>query len=59
MKHTEYVAASRSGSPAGGGERATARRYRTIDIQASEHVITVATPLPDDLRQALGLTHGH
>ena len=53
------MAASRSGSPAGGGERATARRYRTIDIQAVEHVITAASPLPDDLRQALDLTHGH
>jgi hypothetical protein len=36
------VAASRPGRPAGGEERATARRYRTIDIQAGEHVITVA-----------------
>ena len=31
----------------------TARRYRTIEIQAGDHVITVADPLPDDLRQAL------
>jgi hypothetical protein len=31
----------------------TARRYRTIQIQAGAHVITAADPLPDDLRQAL------
>jgi len=30
----------------------TARRYRTIEIQAGPHVITAADPLPDDLRQA-------
>jgi hypothetical protein len=59
MKHAECVAASRSGSAAGGGERATARLYRTIDIHAGEHVIAAASPLPDDLRQAPGLIHGH
>ena len=31
----------------------TARRYRTIQIQAGQHTITAADPLPDDLRQAL------
>jgi len=31
----------------------TARRYRTIEIQAGPHVITAADPLPDDLRAAL------
>jgi hypothetical protein len=31
----------------------TARRYRTIQIQAGAHVITAADPLPDDLRQAI------
>ena len=31
----------------------TARRYRTIQIQAGQHIITAADPLPDDLRQAL------
>ena len=31
----------------------TARRYRTIEIQAGHHTITAADPLPDDLRQAL------
>ncbi len=31
----------------------TARRYRTIEIQAGPHTITAADPLPDDLRQAL------
>ena len=36
----------------------TARRYRTIEIQAGQHVITAADPLPDDLRQALDRIHG-
>jgi transposase len=31
----------------------TARRYRTVQIQAGKHVITAADPLTDDLRQAL------
>jgi transposase len=31
----------------------TARRYRTIEIQAGPQTITAADPLPDDLRQAL------
>jgi hypothetical protein len=31
----------------------TARRYRTIQIQAGDHVITAAQPLPGDLRQAI------
>ncbi len=31
----------------------TARRYRTIQIQASGHIITAADPLPDDLRDAI------
>jgi hypothetical protein len=31
----------------------TARRYRTIGIQAGRQIITAADPLPDDLRQAL------
>jgi len=31
----------------------TARRYRTVQIQAGTHTITAADPLPDDLRQAL------
>jgi hypothetical protein len=31
----------------------TARRYRTIEIQAGDHVITAAEPLPSDLRQAI------
>jgi hypothetical protein len=30
----------------------TARRHRTIEIQARQYVITAADPLPDDLRQA-------
>ena len=31
----------------------SARRYRTIEIQAGRQAITAAAPLPDDLRQAL------
>jgi transposase len=31
----------------------TARRYRTIQIQAGPHTITAADPLPEDLRTAL------
>src|SRR5258708_22860143 len=31
----------------------TARRYRTIQIQAGPHAITAADTLPDDLSQAL------
>jgi hypothetical protein len=31
----------------------TARRCRTIQIKAGDHVITAAEPLPDDLRAAL------
>jgi len=31
----------------------TARRYRTIQIQAGDHIITAADPLPDDLHDAL------
>ena len=59
MKHAEWWGSIQVRQPSGRWEHPAARRYRTIDIQASEHVITVATPLPDDLRQALGLIHGH
>ena len=31
----------------------TARRYRTVEIQAGPHTIIAASPLPDDLRQAI------
>jgi Transposase DDE domain len=31
----------------------TARRYRTVQIQAGDHVITAADPLPHDLRAAI------
>jgi hypothetical protein len=31
----------------------TARRYRTIQIQAGDHVITAADRIPDELRTAL------
>jgi hypothetical protein len=37
----------------------TARRYRTIEIQAGPHTIKAADPLPDDLRDALDRIHGH
>jgi len=35
----------------------TARRYRTIEIQAGGHAITAADPLPDELRGALDRIH--
>jgi Transposase DDE domain len=35
----------------------TARRCRTIEIQAGDHTITAADPLPDDLRDALDRIH--
>jgi hypothetical protein len=35
----------------------TARRYRTITIQAGEHTITAADPLPDDLHQIIRAIH--
>ena len=31
----------------------TARRYRTIQTQVGDHIITAADPRPDDLRDAL------
>ena len=35
----------------------TARRYRTVQIQAGTHTITAADPIPGDLRQALDTIH--
>jgi hypothetical protein len=35
----------------------TARRYRTIEIQAGDHTITAADPLPRDLSEALDRIH--
>jgi transposase len=35
----------------------TARRYRTVEIQAGDHTITAADPLPEDLHAALEATH--
>ena len=35
----------------------TARRCRTIEIQAGRQTIPAAHPLPDDLRQALNAIH--
>lgn len=32
----------------------TARRYRTIEIRAGNHIIITAGPLPRDLHEALG-----
>ena len=37
----------------------TARRYRTIEIQAGDHTITAADPLPADLGEALKGIHRH
>lgn len=36
----------------------TARRYRTIQLQAGAHTLTAADPLPDDLRHALAIIYG-
>ena len=36
----------------------TTRRYRTITIQAGDHTITAADPIPDELRTALDAIHG-
>jgi transposase len=33
----------------------TARRYRTVHIDVSGHILTAEDPLPDDLRQALAV----
>jgi hypothetical protein len=33
----------------------TARRYRTIQIRAGQHVLPAEDPLPRDLRDALAL----
>jgi transposase len=35
----------------------TARRYRTIEIQAGDHTVTAADPLPADLSEALDRIH--
>ena len=35
----------------------TARRYRVIEIQAGDHTLTAADPLPDDLRTAINAIH--
>jgi hypothetical protein len=37
----------------------TARRYRTIEIDAGGHTLTAEQPLPDDLRAVLDAIHGH
>ena len=37
----------------------TARRCRTIQIQAGGHTITAADPLPGDLRHALARIHSY
>ena len=37
----------------------TARRYRTITIQAGKQTLTAADPIPDDLAQALAKIHGN
>ncbi|EEP72351.1 transposase [Micromonospora sp. ATCC 39149] len=36
----------------------TARRYRTIQIQAGDHTITAADPIPAELQTALDSIHG-
>jgi hypothetical protein len=37
----------------------TARRYRTVQINADSQTLTAADPLPDDLRQALTKIAAH
>ena len=37
----------------------TARRYKTIQIQAGNHAITAADPMPADLCDALHRVHHH
>jgi hypothetical protein len=36
----------------------TARRYRTVTIQAGKQILTAAEPPPDDLAEALTKIHG-
>jgi hypothetical protein len=36
----------------------TARRYRTVEIQAGAHTITAADPRYNDLREILRTIHG-
>jgi hypothetical protein len=33
----------------------TARRYRTVQVRAGQHILTAEDPLPPDLRDALAL----
>ena len=33
----------------------TARRYRTVQIRAGQHILTAEDPIPADLREALTL----
>jgi len=33
----------------------TARRYRTVQIRAGQHILTAEDPLPPDLRDVLAL----
>jgi hypothetical protein len=37
----------------------TARRYRTVTIQAGRQILTAAEPLPDDLAEALAKIRGN
>ncbi|HEY5457556.1 MAG TPA: IS1634 family transposase, partial [Acidothermaceae bacterium] len=37
----------------------TARRYRTVQIQAGKQSLIAEDPLPADLREALATIHGH
>ena len=57
IPHVRYVVASRWIQDATGWSIRkfvrTARRYRTIETQAGNHVITAADPLPSDLQEAL------
>ena len=35
----------------------TARRYRTVQIRAAQHILTAEDPLPPDLRDALAASN--
>ena len=37
----------------------TARRYRTVQIKAGDHILTAADPLPEELRDAMTKIDSH
>ena len=57
MKHAPMCGSIQVRQPSGRWGTRDRPPIRTIDIQAGEHLITAASPLADDLRQALDLIH--